>query len=76
MSCCLADANLLCDFLVGPSNGDASLIVDFGRHVLNCEGARACGKRNLFNSATEKCPVKNPLFLPETKAVGQVVSTF
>ena len=75
MSCCSSDPNFFCDFWVGPSNGVVQLIREFGKQVLKCkERTPTCQRRKFKNSIIQNCPVKNPLFLPETKAVGEVFS--
>jgi hypothetical protein len=74
MSCCNSDPKFFCDFFVGPSNGDVQLIHGFGKQVLKCTLQNPpCEKRTFENTISRICTIKNPLFLPESKVIGEVI---
>lgn len=68
LECCLADSRHLCDFLALPANGQSRLIEAFGQQSINCY-QNSCPKR----SEQKYCRVANPLFLPDTLGIGQVL---
>jgi len=76
LRCCVEAKNFYCDFIVGPSDGDVKLIADFARNVKNCvdknNGRDRCKRRNYSESVLMNCPIKNPLFLPDSKSIGEV----
>ena len=77
LKCCLGEENVVCDFAVGPSSNDVGLIRDFAKNVKNCAEAskrqKPCKRRTFSTSVLQNCPIKNPLFLPDTKVIGEVI---
>ncbi|KAJ9581515.1 hypothetical protein L9F63_023306 [Diploptera punctata] len=37
LECCIRDKEYICDYIVGPSNGDPSLVIHFQMHADNCQ---------------------------------------
>ena len=79
LKCCVDEVDSVCDFAVGPSSNDVDLIQNFARNVKNCVDVDAekrrsrCKRKTFSESVLHNCPIKNPLFLPETKVVGEVL---
>jgi len=79
LQCCLDDQRgkdgqrLLCDFLVGPSSGDAKLVIKLGRLAAECRQIGLCQRRTWEKSIARTCiRASNPFLLPDSPGVGQV----
>ena len=76
IECCLSESSFECDFIVGPSEGDLSVIEKFGQHAQKCWtqiSSKRCKKRKQKESIIETCHVSNPYFLPENTGIGEVL---
>lgn len=73
LRCCVEAEDVVCEFMVGPSDGDVKLMVDFARKVAKCGdkkfGKDRCVRRKFPDSVVRDCPIENPLFLPDSIAV-------
>merc|ERR1719360_96594 len=72
LECCLSEPDHHCDFIVAPSNGDASLIRAFGNQSRQCY-SHPCFKREWSRSIWSTCHVANPYFLPDSAGIGHVL---
>ena len=72
LQCCLAQKHRQCQFIAGPTDGDFDLLKRFYDRLLECwdfDRKRVlCRKSKIRN-----CNLTNPLFLPNTKGIGQVL---
>ena len=74
IECCLSNDLFECEFLVGPSEGDTSVIEKFGQHSQKCwKNSLNCKKLKQNESVIKTCHVSNPYFLPENNGIGQVL---
>ena len=74
IDCCLSNELFECDYLVGPSEGDTTVIEKFGQKSQECwKNLSKCKKRKENESIVKTCHVSNPYFLPEINGIGQVL---
>ena len=61
LECCIRDSEYLCDYIVGPSNGDTTLMIHFQNHAANCHEHK-CIQRPFEKALNRTCvtPKKFP----------------
>ena len=71
LECCVKDRSLQCPYLVGPSEGDTTVLQNMARHAAHCRDQGRCDKRK---SGMQGCYVGNPLFLPSKGVKAEVIT--
>eukprot|EP00090_Calanus_glacialis_P000839 TRINITY_DN10592_c0_g1_i4.p1 TRINITY_DN10592_c0_g1~~TRINITY_DN10592_c0_g1_i4.p1 ORF type:complete len:341 (-),score=63.75 TRINITY_DN10592_c0_g1_i4:28-1050(-) len=75
LDCCLHNTSLQCPYLVGPSDGDHTVIEQAASHADNCRTRRETCKRRRTKDQdlSNSCKITNPLFIPSSRVFAEVI---
>ena len=86
IQCCVFETRIECDFLVGPSGNNLTVIRKYGELSQRCSNdnlfmlqdsggnssKRRCNRRKDVDSIIKNCHVQNPYFLPRSQGIAEV----
>ena len=73
LDCCIQDTSLQCPYLVGPSDGDHTVIEQAASHADHCRTRTCKRRRTKDQDLANSCKITNPLFIPSSGVFAEVI---